>query len=194
MGRAGRFAPMIVLACLAALAALLLIGAGTDIWVRRLPNWLTASVAGLYFLYVVASPFTVDWIGALAVASIVFVAGFALFAFNVMGGGDVKLIAGLALWAGVDLIALFLLITALAGGLMSFGVLLFQRLGNHPVVIGILPYLAVTMQSHLGFSLPLRRWGGQPDLSQEDQAAGSLPYGVAIAAGGFAVIYAILNI
>ncbi|MGI9491032.1 MAG: prepilin peptidase, partial [Geminicoccaceae bacterium] len=56
------------LACLLILAVLLLIGAAIDIKSRRIPNWLTAGVAGLYALYVMIAPVPVDWLGASAVA------------------------------------------------------------------------------------------------------------------------------
>lgn len=185
---------MMAIFCLAILAALLLIGAGIDIWSRRLPNWLTAGVAGLYILYVAVAPHAVDWGGAITVAGISFVIGFTLFAFNLMGGGDVKLIAGLTLWAGVDFIAPFLLITGLAGGLMSLSILMFRRLADHPFVGGSWLYLTALMSDRLGLALPIGHLRGDGSPSRGDPTAGSLPYGVAIAAGGFTVIYALLNI
>jgi prepilin peptidase CpaA len=56
-----------------------------------------------------------------------------LFALKRIGGGDVKLMAATALWAGADYGIDFLLLTALAGGVLSVGLLL--RL-NYGWVIG----------------------------------------------------------
>ena len=178
--------------CLACLAGLLVIGALIDIECRRLPNWLTASVAALWSLFVLASPTPVDWMGALAAGALVFAAGFLAFAFNVMGGGDVKLMAGLALWAGVDHVALFLLVTSLAGGGLAFAMMILRRWSHSPLLVMLAP-LAGPLARKLPRPEPAS--GGSPAtvLDQADVDP-TLPYGVAIAAGGFAVIYALLQL
>jgi prepilin peptidase CpaA len=182
------------LACITLLGALLLMGAAIDIRSRRLPNWLTASVAGLYIAYAALSPSTVDWLTALPVAGAVFAIGFAIFAFNLMGGGDVKLMSGLALWAGVDFIALFLLVTGIAGGLMSVGMLVARRVANHPLAIAFWPFVSVALSDRLGLALPFGSTKNSPSQAEHDENAGSIPYGVAIAAGGFFVIHALLEL
>ncbi|MGI9492229.1 MAG: prepilin peptidase, partial [Geminicoccaceae bacterium] len=123
-----------------------------------------------------------------------FMIGFILFAFNLMGGGDVKLMSGLALWAGVDLVALFLVITGLAGGVMSLCVLLFRRLAEHPLVIVFWSMASVMIAHRLGISFPSKGLEGGARRLEEDPTAGSLPYGVAIAAGGFVVIFTLLKL
>lgn len=183
-----------VIVSVAILAALLIIGAAIDIKSRRLPNWLTGGVAGLYVLYATTAPFPVDWTSALLVAGASFAVGFTLFAFNLMGGGDVKLISGLALWAGVDFIALFLLMTGLAGGVMSVCILLFRRLANHPLSLVFGPYISVVMANRLGFAFPASQSENGMRQTDDEPGAGSIPYGVAIAAGGFAVICALLKL
>ena len=180
-------------ACLAILGALLLIGAAIDIKCRRIPNWLTASVAALYVLYVVTVPEPVDWLGASAIAGTSFSIGFILFALNLIGGGDVKLISGLALWAGVDLFALFLLVTGLVGGLMSLGFLLVNHLARHPLVSAFWPMASVMIAARLGINLGTKWAEISTNSLEQDSAAVTLPYGVAIAAGGFVIIFALLN-
>jgi prepilin peptidase CpaA len=59
---------------------------------------------------------SVAWLPAIGVALAVFVAGFVPFGLGWMGGGDVKLMAATALWAGPALTLDFLLLTAVAGG------------------------------------------------------------------------------
>ena len=180
--------------CIACLAGLLVIGALTDIECRRLPNWLTGAVLGLYGLSVVVSPTPVDWMSAIIVAGLLFAIGFACFAFRLMGGGDVKLMAGLALWAGIDHIALFLIVTSLAGGLMSLVMLTLRRWATSPLFIMLSPFLG----SMTGRPAAITGTSSSPGIAKEDMAeediTSSLPYGVAIAAGGFAVIYALLQL
>ena len=88
--------------CFAGLSTLLLLAAITDLRERRIPNWLTGGVAALYPVYLMLSPSPVAWPGALALALLVGVLGLVLFARALIGGGDVKLIAAVSLWAGLD--------------------------------------------------------------------------------------------
>jgi Flp pilus assembly protein protease CpaA len=105
--------------CFAGLLTLLALAALTDLRERRIPNWMTGGAAALYPLYVALSPTPVAWIGALGLAVLVFLLGLGLFAREIMGGGDVKLIAAISLWAGLDQFVLFALVTALAGGALG---------------------------------------------------------------------------
>ena len=113
--------------CFAGLSTLLLLAAITDLRERRIPNWLTGGVAALYPVYLVLSPAPVAWPGALALALLVGVLGLVLFARALIGGGDVKLIAAVTLWAGLDHVALFALVTTLTGGVLGLASLWFQR-------------------------------------------------------------------
>ena len=181
-------------ASLALLTGLLLVGAAIDISCRRLPNWLTSAVAALYGIHVIVSPAPVDWMGAFMVAGIMLAAGFGLFTFNLMGGGDVKLIAALALWAGVDHIALFLLVTSLVGGLLSISTLLLHRLFRSPLAMAFWPAYETVAGRCTTNPDVLENPPAEATENHADPAMGSLPYGVAIAAGGLAVIYALLQL
>lgn len=178
--------------CLASLAGLLVIGALIDIESRRLPNWLTSAVAVLYGLFVVVSPTPIAWTTGFAVASLVFAVGFVCFAFQLIGGGDVKLLAGLSLWAGADHIVLFLIATSLAGGLLAAAMVIFRYRAESAPVLYLLCFSSLIakkfarMDAVAGGSSSTPLTDAQPDIS--------LPYGVAIAAGGFAIIYALLQL
>lgn len=178
--------------CLASLVGLLITGMLTDIDDRRLPNWLTSAVVVLYGLYVVVSPTPVDWMSAGLVATLVFALGFASFAFNLMGGGDVKLMAGLALWAGVDHIALFLIITSLAGGLLAIVMLMLRHWKALPIA-ALLSTLFGPITRKLARPAAFAGRAATTDVA-DVRTDTSLPYGVAIAAGGFAIIFAILQL
>jgi len=112
-----------------AFAAAMLIAAGCDIAWRRLPNWLTAGVALGYLPW--AWAVGIGWTGiavAVAVGAVVLGVGFGLFAAGVIGGGDAKLAAAVALWIGLspgfifELIRFFL-VMSLAGGILAVIVL-----------------------------------------------------------------------
>jgi prepilin peptidase CpaA len=106
---------------LAGLAIALLFAAYTDLRSRKIANWLTAAIALGAPLFWLSSglalwPAIAIQIG-MAIAAFAVLAG--LFAFRMMGGGDVKLLTALALWiAPSDYLAL-LLIMALVGGVLT---------------------------------------------------------------------------
>lgn len=100
-------------------SGLLVWAAVTDLREFLIPNRISVAIVALYPAHVLASAQPVDWVGALIACGIVFAVGFALFALRITGGGDVKLLAATALWAGPDLVTPFLLVTAVAGGVLA---------------------------------------------------------------------------
>jgi prepilin peptidase CpaA len=107
-------------ALLGGLAIALLIAAFTDLRRREIDNWLTASIALAAPLFWWASGFTLLDIGIqLAIAAVTFGVLCGLFALGGMGGGDVKLLAALALWIKPIPFATLLVVMSLAGGLVT---------------------------------------------------------------------------
>lgn len=100
-------------------AALLVWAAWSDLRDYIIPNRISIAVAALYPAHIAATGAIEIIPGALAAAAAVFAAGFALFAFRIAGGGDVKLMTAAALWAGPAQIFEFLFMTALGGGLLA---------------------------------------------------------------------------
>lgn len=146
-------------------AAALVWAAAGDARRLLIPNRIVVGIAALYPIFVLASPIGVAWLAALGIGIAAFALGAVLFACGCAGGGDVKLIAATALWAGPDLIAPFLIVTALAGGGVAIAVsrpvrAVIRRLG--PVSDGI-PACLPALKS------------------------GPVPYGIAIACGGLFV-------
>jgi prepilin peptidase CpaA len=166
--------------CFAGFLVMLGLAAFKDIFERRIPNRLTGALAALYPVYVLVSPTPVMWPAALGLAFVVFVIGLGLFARELIGGGDVKLLAVLSLWAGPEQFVLFMLVTTLTGGALSLLSLWYRRWGG----------LIEAHLAALGLATPSGPAPVAPDPSAGGSAAGShtLPYGVAIAAGGIAII------
>jgi prepilin peptidase CpaA len=136
---------------------LFLAAAATDVARRRIPNPLVAALAVIGLLRLAFTVSAAPAFGAaaalaaadLGVAIAVFTVGAAIFHFNLLGGGDVKLLAAGALFLGAGGLWPFLVVTAAAGGVLALGYLAFA-----------------VIRSRAGAARP------------------SLPYGVAIAAGG----------
>lgn len=150
---------------LIAAGAVLLMAAAQDFLDYLIPNRLVLTLVVLYPIYVLAAGGSIDWLGGLLVGASVLGVGLVLFAFRLIGGGDAKLLAATALWAGPTLILPFLLLTALAGGALALTMIACARL------MVLFPGL-------------LRI------VSRETAVLGrqKLAYGVAIAAGGLFVI------
>ena len=99
------------------LAALLVAAAVLDLRSRRIPNWLSLSVAVMAPLFWWASgiAFYPDALERMGAAYLIFLLFYAMFCLGGMGGGDVKLGAALALWFSPQLTVVFLVLTSLVG-------------------------------------------------------------------------------
>ena len=104
---------------LGAAALLLLAAAYSDARRYRIPNLLCVALLGLFPLFVLTASQPVAWERNLVVFGFVLAGGFFLFAKNIIGAGDIKLLASISLWAGPEFVGLFLFITAVTGGLLA---------------------------------------------------------------------------
>ncbi len=106
---------------LGALAIALVIAAITDIRRRQIDNWLNAAIALAAPLYWWASGLNL-WPGVawqLGIAALTFAICAGLFALRAMGGGDVKLLAALALWITPAWFLKLIFMMSLLGGLLT---------------------------------------------------------------------------
>lgn len=141
----------------------------TDLAEFRIPNRICLLIALIYPCYVLAHPEPVNWLGALATSAVVFAVGLIPFCTGVMGGGDVKLMAATALWAGPSLVINFVLLTTVVGG--AFALVMVTR--YRFTLAGIFETVGAT------------------DL--RDALLGrAIPYGVAIAASAYLTIGPVL--
>lgn len=83
-----------------ALIAALLACARYDLVAFRIPNALSAAVTLLFISWALLQLPAGGVAGAVLVALTVFVAAALAFQFGVLGGDDIKLLAGTCLWAG----------------------------------------------------------------------------------------------
>ena len=146
---------------LAVLAVLLVVAAVIDVRTFTISNGLNAAVALLAPVYwwSIGLPLWPDVPIQLAVAAGVFVALAATFYLGMMGGGDVKLAAAIALWFPPLATLKFLVVMSLAGGELTLIVLLVHKKRANP---------------------PLGE-DGKPMKPE-------VPYGVAIAAGALWIL------
>jgi len=114
---------------LVALTAILIVAAVIDVRTFTISNRLNAAVAlgaPVYWLSVAMNP----WPGIaiqLAAGGIVFALLAGAFYAGMMGGGDVKLAAALALWFTPADTVRFLMWMAIAGGVLTLGILVWHR-------------------------------------------------------------------
>jgi len=118
---------------IAAAAALLLFvfamlyAAVSDLTTYTIRNNLVLTLLLAYLAFAPIVGITGHEIGrSLAVAGIVLLSTFALFAAGLIGGGDAKLAAVTALWLGADNTLAYLLLLALVGGVFAIGVALWR--------------------------------------------------------------------
>ncbi len=115
---------------LSALALLLLVAAAIDIRTFTISNKLVFAVAVLAPLYWWAGgvPLWPDAALRIGVAVGVFVVLAVTFYIGMMGGGDVKLAAALALWFPPQATLFWLIIMSVAGGVLTLAMLIAHRL------------------------------------------------------------------
>lgn len=131
--------PEIIL--LGLLAILLLFGAVTD-WQRRsIDNWLTGTIALAAPLYwwAVGLGWWPDIALQLGIASIVLAIGIGLFAVGAMGGGDVKLLGGLALWFPGLVMLRLSIIMSIVGGILTLLMLVRHKISKSETPLEV-PY------------------------------------------------------
>lgn len=158
-------------------AALMIWASVSDIRRYILSNKLCLSVALLYPVFIFAlylnnTPPTWEYIAySIGIAIIIFTILLILFSFNLIGGGDVKLIPAVALWAGPSLTIKFLLITTICGGIVSLAIIGYRYVRK----TFLQPKSSGNVNLYVSESSKL--------IKKED----NIPYGVAISAGGLFV-------
>lgn len=126
---------------MALLGLLLLVAAVGDLRSRQIPNWLNGAIALLAVPFWFSMGLSVwpDMAIQLGLGAGMFVLFAILFHFGAMGGGDVKMIAALALWLPAGALLNLLVIMSLAGGVLTIVMLVRHRLSKTKEALEI-PY------------------------------------------------------
>jgi prepilin peptidase CpaA len=158
---------MLEVLALALFAGLLIYAACCDIASLTIPNWASIALAAIFPAAALAHGLALTEIGLhLLFGVAVLAVGFFLFAANIIGGGDAKLLAATAVWAGFPAFPTFILSTAIAGGVLALALLAARAL--------------------------LKQAETQPPfVNRLLKPRGGVPYGVAIMAGGLMSIPAL---
>ena len=126
-------------ALLLALGLLLLLAAGIDVRTYTIPNRLNLLIAVLapLFWWSIELALWPDVAIRIGVALLVFGLLALAFAIGMMGGGDVKLAASVALWLPPLATVKMLVVMSIAGGVLTLLVLLIHRArrrAGHPKI------------------------------------------------------------
>lgn len=163
------------------LVSLLGLAVAYDVLQRRVPNWLVLAglIAGAGFSYFSAQAGEVypadgsglglykSLMGALAGLAIML----PLYVFRVMGAGDVKLMTAIGTFVGPIPVAITVLLSFIAGGVLSLAAALWS--GSLSRVVGNLRLMGLVLISSRASGLKL----------SDVQTTGRLPYAIAIAIG-----------
>lgn len=105
------------------------LAAASDLFTMTVPNRI--ALALLFGFFVLAPLAGLGWSGVglhAALGAAALVAGFVMFSFGWIGGGDAKLFAATCLWLGPEAFLDYGLLAALFGGILTLGLLLWRRL------------------------------------------------------------------
>jgi prepilin peptidase CpaA len=155
---------MIEIAALLVFPALMAFAAVSDLLTMTIPNKVSMALVVAFAAFAIVGG--LPWEAVLmhlAAGAVVLAVCFAMFALGWIGGGDAKLAAATALWLGFDTLMEYLLISTIAGGLMT---LLILQLRGWP-----LPRFAL-------------QWSW---LSRLHDRHSGVPYGIALAGAALLV-------
>ncbi|HGL6714844.1 prepilin peptidase [Burkholderia contaminans] len=155
--------------------------AGTDLAARRIPNPLVAlGLAGALVAQCLLHGVLAGALGWLAGAATGFALLLPFYLLRGMAAGDVKLMLAIGAWVGAQMTAYIVLATFVAGGVGALAVVLLR---------GRMPQMWANVRALLA-----RHARGTCAEAADGPAAitsvGSLPYGVAIAAGTLGMLFA----
>ena len=146
--------PLVLLAVL----GLLLLAAGIeDARQRTISNWTNLAIAALAPVWWWAQGYTIwpDVPLQLLLAAIVLGVFAGMFVLGAMGGGDVKLIAALALWLPLFPMLTLLIVMSLAGGAVTVVMMIERRLRRTEGVLEV-PYgVAIAFAGLLALREPI---------------------------------------
>jgi prepilin peptidase CpaA len=134
----------------------------SDLFTMTIPNRISAILLGAFVIVAPFAGLSPTLIGMhLFAGLVVFGACFTLFAFNIMGGGDAKLLTASAVWFGFNSSLIeFVTYVSIFGGVLTLAILVMRKQEDTILIYGLpVPQLLLT--------------------------ATKVPYGIAIGLGAF---------
>ena len=109
-----------------------------DFRTLEIPDRLSLALAAAYPLAALSAGSSRQQIlWSFALGGLMLLAAIVMFALRIMGGGDGKLLTATALWTGQEQLVAFLLLTTLAGGILTIALLLYRHLPPASQLTGI---------------------------------------------------------
>lgn len=132
--------------------------AANDLLTMTIPNRISLALIGAFFIAVPLVGLDMQTMSLHLLAGfVILIAGIVLFSFNLLGGGDAKLMAAGALWMGPEHLLYFVAYLTIFGGMLAFGILMYRK------------YIPAEV-------LPLPDWAKKLHVRNS-----GIPYGIAIA-------------
>ncbi|MBV8799145.1 MAG: prepilin peptidase [Alphaproteobacteria bacterium] len=149
----------------APLAVLLVLAAGWDLASYTIPNFIPVATLASFAVFAVTSGYDLHLYEVHCLAALIaLIAGFTLFAFGYIGGGDAKLFASVAAWLGLHDLMQYVVVASVFGGALTL-------------------FLLASRRWPLPAPLASRGW-----IVRLHEPTAGIPYGVALAAGGLAIL------
>jgi prepilin peptidase CpaA len=144
--------------------ALMAFAAASDLFTMTISNRVSLALAAGFLVLALAGGMGLpDILGHVGAGAAVLAVAFVCFAMGWVGGGDAKMVAGVALWFGFDHLLTYLVYASLFGGALTLLLLQFRQWP--------LPYPLV----------------GQAWLLRLHAKESGIPYGIALAIGALMV-------
>lgn len=144
--------------------ALMAFAAASDLLTMTISNRVSLLLVAGFFVLALVTGMSLEAIGWHILAGLtVLTVAFACFAFGWIGGGDAKIAAAAALWFGFGDLADYLIAAAIAGGALTFLILMFRKVPLPPL------------------------FASQDWLARLHDRDTGIPYGIALAAGALLV-------
>jgi prepilin peptidase CpaA len=138
--------------------------AANDLFTMKIPNRIPLALVGGFVIVALLSRMPLEVFGVnLAIGLAILTATFGLYAFNLLGGGDAKLIAAGGVWFGAGHVLDYVFLITIYGAVLSVAILAYRK-----------------WVPAEGFALP--DWARRLHTNNAP-----IPYGIAVAAGGLAV-------
>ena len=137
-------------------AGTMLVAAYKDATTMTIPNWVSLVLIACFFI---VQPFVFqgwDILGThVLVGFTFFLAGFAMFAFGWLGGGDAKLMAATALWWQWPDVVTYILYTTFTGAALAILLLLSRKFLPMGLISAHIPLAMLKEEKNMPYGIAL---------------------------------------